>query len=86
MLWLAEQMPSNSAVAAALAGNRAIRDWRLAEVLATGIFNRLGALTVVTAQPHTKKKIPMPKSFIPPLKTRRLTVRVIDKLPIPPMS
>jgi hypothetical protein len=86
VLWLAEQMPSDSAVAAALAGNRAIRDWRLDPVLLTGIFNRLGALIVATIQPHTKKRVPMPKPFVPPLKTRRQAVRVIDKLPIPPVT
>lgn len=77
-------MPSNSAVGAALNGNRAIRDWGLDPVLLTGIFNRLGALIVATVQPHTKKRIPMPKPLVPPLKNRRRSVRVIDKLPVPP--
>lgn len=79
-------MPGNSAVAAALAGNRALRDYRVGEILQVGMFNRLGALIVATIQPHSKKRIPMPKPFVPPLKTRRRTVRIVDKLPIPPTA
>jgi len=79
-------MPVTSAVHAAAADNPALREWGdpIPQMLA-GTLNRLGVLIVTTLQPHTRKRIPMPKPFVPPVRTRpRAAVRVIDKLPFTP--
>lgn len=82
VLWLVDHLPSTSATAAAVAKNPALRDWDLGNVLLSGVFNRLGMVAIAAAQPHVKKRLPLPEPIRPPIKPRRRrTARVITNLP-----
>lgn len=81
VLWLVEHLPANSAVAAALAHNPALREWDLNAVLLTGVFNKLSMVAIYAAQPHVKRKLTAPKPLVPPIRQRSRRGRVIDVLP-----
>ena len=78
LLALVEELPDESALAAALRGGPDHRGWTVTAHLLASVIDAVGEGAWITAQAHSRKRVRRPKRFPRPAAGRRHPVTVAD--------